>query len=186
MSTQTQVAGKFGIDLKAVMSKSANALSGMAGFATGHLAFSNMPASMKSGAIGVGISLLTFFLGCFIATKSENENIQHGAIGLPVYSGVKTINGAVGMIPVLPATNGLSGLAENAKKLVSKVFPSLNGFGSIQGFDLGNSQPYNTVDAPYELLNGLNGDDRVLLGNEMYRDAPQPEFSVGNLEVVRA
>lgn len=184
MSTKTEIAGKLGIDLKAVMSKSANAASAMAGFATGHLAFSNMPSSMKSGAIGVGISLLTFFLGCFIATKSENENIQSAAIGLSLYSGVKTVNTAFGMIPALPATNGLSGIAETSKKIVSRIFPSLGEVGSIEGFDLGNSQPNNTIDAHYELLNGMEGDDRVLLGNDMYRE--EHSVTMGSLEVVRA
>lgn len=164
MKEEVSKSGKMGM-LKPFIQPAAKVGAAIVGFTSGHLAFSNMPASLKGGGLkGFGIALAIALVSIFASTKVKNVHLQNGMLGLGVYSGVKAVNALTNIVPNT-TTQGLGAyqLPKGAIDVLNKLFPTLGAAEPIH-VDFSGMEIYdhtadlgNAVDQTYEFVNGYEG-----------------------------
>jgi hypothetical protein len=155
--------GKMGM-LKPFIQPAAKVGAAIVGFTSGHLAFSNMPASLKGGGLkGFGIALAIALVSIFASTKVKNVHLQNGMLGLGVYSGVKAVNSLTTIVPTTTQGLGAYQLPKGAIDVLNKLFPTLGAAEPIH-VDFSGMEIYdhtadlgNAVDQTYEFVNGYEG-----------------------------
>lgn len=175
MNKEVSKSGKMGM-LKPFIQPAAKVGAAIVGFTSGHLAFSNMPASLKGGGLkGFGIALAIALVSIFASAKLKNVHLQNGMLGLGIYSGVKAVNALTNIVPTTTQGLGAYQLPKGAIDVLNKLFPTLGAaepihvdFSGMEIYDhradLGNAidQTYETINA-YDGVGAIEDDTRISL-----------------------